>query len=43
MFGYTEDMIIVLYQDGRIIRINDPLLSFLKQSRTEILGNLFGD
>jgi PAS domain S-box-containing protein len=41
MFGYTEDMIIVLDQDGRVVRINDPFISFLQQSRTEILGNLF--
>ncbi len=41
MFGYTEDLIIVLDQDGRIVRINDPFLSFIQQSRTEILGNLF--
>lgn len=41
MFGYTEDMIIVLDQDGRVVRINDPFLSFIQQLRTEILGNLF--
>jgi PAS domain S-box-containing protein len=41
MFGYTEDLIIVLDQDGRVVRINDPFLSFIQQPRTEILGNLF--
>ncbi|MFA4850565.1 MAG: PAS domain-containing protein [Methanoregula sp.] len=41
VFGYTKDMIIVLDKEGRVVRINDPFLSFLQQSRTEILGNLF--
>ena len=41
VFGYTEDMIIVFDQDGRVVRINDPFLSFLQQSRKEILENLF--
>ena len=40
MFGYTEDMIVVLDQDGRVVRINDPFLAFIQQPRTEILGNL---
>ncbi|MFA6129312.1 MAG: PAS domain S-box protein [Bacteroidales bacterium] len=41
MFGYTEDMIVVLDQDKRIVRINDPFLTFIQKSRTEILGNSF--
>jgi PAS domain S-box-containing protein len=40
MLGYTEDMIIVLDQDERIVRINDPFLDFIQQPRTHILGNL---
>ena len=41
MFGYTEDMVIVLDQDERVVRINDPFLAFIQKPRTEILGNLF--
>ncbi len=41
MLGYSEDMILVLDQDKRVVRINDPFLAFIQQSRTEVLGNLF--
>lgn len=41
MFDYTKDMIIVLDQDGRVVRINDPFIAFIQQPRTEILGHLF--
>jgi PAS domain S-box-containing protein len=41
MFGYTRDMIVVLDQDERIVRINDPFLAFMQQPRSEVLGSLF--
>jgi PAS domain S-box-containing protein len=41
MFGYTGDMIIVLDQDERVVRINDPFLACVQQPRNEILGHPF--
>jgi PAS domain S-box-containing protein len=41
MFGYTDDMILVLDQNERVVRINDPFLAIIQQARTEIIGNLF--
>ena len=41
MIGYTDDMIIILDQDERIVRVNDPFLTFIQQPRSEILGHLF--
>jgi PAS domain S-box-containing protein len=41
MFDYTKDMIIVLDNDGRVVRINDPFIAFIQQPRTEILGTFF--
>jgi PAS domain S-box-containing protein len=41
MFGYTEDMIIVLDKDERIARVNDPFLACIHHPRNEVLGHLF--
>ncbi len=41
LLGYTEDMIIVLDKDERVVRINEPFLASIQKKRTEILGHLF--
>jgi len=41
IIGYTNNMILILDEEERIIRINDPFLAFIQQSREEILGSRF--
>ncbi len=38
MLGYVHDLILVLDQDNRIVRINDQFLSFIGKTRDEVLG-----
>jgi PAS domain S-box-containing protein len=38
MMGFADDLIIVFDQDNRIVRINNPVLSFFGKSRDEFIG-----
>ena len=41
MLGYTQDMILILDQDERIVRVNDSFLHLIQQDRSEVIGKYF--